>query len=196
MLNACLVRLVSKLLLLMLTKLAPASTAEAFSISLVASCCRRTPPNELRRRRRAHVQRSAVNAWWQEGGAQRSSSRSSGSSSSENKKNTVGSVRPTPSEVQVTRLKIKVELTMFSLLLSELDGIPVAAHVRDATTESATAAPLLTHGTQTSAWPYLALVPSFSNGKKIVKDLCVAQIIGLWQFRQVACIYILSVWSS
>ena len=31
-------------------------------------------------------------------------------------------------------LIIDLELTMFSLLLSELDGIPVAAHVRDATT--------------------------------------------------------------
>ena len=71
---------------------------------------------------------------------------------------------------------------MFSLLLSELDGIPVAAHVRDATTETATAASLRTFGNETSAWPYLALVPSFWKGKKVVRNLCVGQIIGLLQF--------------
>ena len=84
-------------------------------------------------------------------------------------------------------LIIDLELTMFALLLSELDGVPVAAHVRecDWTAASVTRAPLRTHGSNTSAWPLLALVPSFCDGKLCYKDLCVAQFVGLWQFRQV-----------
>jgi hypothetical protein len=86
---------------------------------------------------------------------------------------------------QANGLIVDFEITLFALLLSELDGDPVAQHVRDATTETATAAPLRTFCNETSAWPYLALVPSFRKGKKVVKNLCVGQIIGLLQFRQV-----------
>jgi len=59
------------------------------------------------------------------------------------------SVRGIPAMKKTLRPKangliIDLELTMFALLLSELDGVPVAAHVRDATTELVTSAPLRT----------------------------------------------------
>ena len=61
--------------------------------------------------------------------------------------------------------------------------VPVAQHVSDAmTSKSVTAALLLTFGDETSAWPKLANVPSFLEGQKIDKELCVGQIIGLLQF--------------
>jgi len=87
-------------------------------------------------------------------------------------------------------LIIDLELTLFSLLLPELDGIPVAQHVRSVDVASGSvpsvdAAPLLTFGDEYSCWPKLANVPSFDGDDKINKDLCVGQIIGLLQFRQV-----------
>jgi len=82
-------------------------------------------------------------------------------------------------------LIIDLEVTLFFLLLTELDGVPVAQHVSVVNSTAVTAAPLLTCGNETSAWPKLSDVPSFRGGRKNNKDLCVGQIIGLLQFPQV-----------
>ena len=58
-------------------------------------------------------------------------------------------------------LIIDLKVTLFSLLLTGLDGVPVAQHVGVVTSTTVTAAPLLTCGNETSAWPYLSDVPSF-----------------------------------
>ncbi len=82
-------------------------------------------------------------------------------------------------------LIVDLQLTLFSLLVPDLDGIPVAQRVRSVDVASVDAAPLLTFSEEHSCWPKLANVPSFDGRAKKVKDLCVAQIIGLLQFRQV-----------
>jgi hypothetical protein len=82
-------------------------------------------------------------------------------------------------------LIVDLEVTMFSLQLSELDGVPVAHHVSVVTSPRMTSAPLLTCGVEYSAWPFLSNVPSFLAGRPTFKNLCVGQIIGLLQFPQV-----------
>ena len=77
-------------------------------------------------------------------------------------------------------LIIDLKVTLFSLLLTGLDGVPVAQHVSVVTSTTVTAAPLLTCGNETSAWPYLSDVPSFRGGRKKIR-------IFVWAKSLVSC---------
>jgi len=63
-------------------------------------------------------------------------------------------------------LIVDLQLTLFSLLVPDLDEIPVAQRVRSVDVASVDAAPLLTFSEEHSCWPKLANVPSFDGRAK------------------------------
>ena len=83
-------------------------------------------------------------------------------------------------------VRVHLEMFIFSLLIPELDGIPLAEQVRSVISSTEmNSAWLLSHGTHLSTWPRLSHVPSFEKGVPKAKDLCVGQLRGLLQFPQV-----------
>lgn len=92
-------------------------------------------------------------------------------------------------KAQLGCLVVDLEMLLLSLLFPELDGIPVLQQVTKITDADEdikfTVSLLLTHGHPYDYWPMIASVPSFKDHKKVDKDLCVGQLIGLMQFSRV-----------
>ena len=68
-------------------------------------------------------------------------------------------------------VRVHLELFLFSLLVSELDGIPIAEHVKSVISPTKmNAAWLLSKVNHLSTWPQLSHVPSYKGGRPTKKS--------------------------